>query len=343
MDKIAVLPIEDREYLFTETANRIGGMISLITEKDFWVVWSMKHIFSLSEISDNLIFRGGTSLSKAHSMIERFSEDVDLGINYKFFGYEGGDDPLHAPSNSQRKKILKKLRREVRHYLTGEFKRRLTENFTDVLGKENWSLECKRDGRIIQFYFYYPHSLPEGYYQSSYIPPTVKIEIDPRASTQPQMSKEISPFIADYFPDQFDEKNCFIITLNAERTFWEKVALLHRIFIGREKLPERFSRHCYDVVQLARQEKIKNSCKNGELFFKVIKHNKKFYEQTDANYLGAIDGDLKLIPGEKLISELKYDYLEMKDIIFGEYPEFDVLIHELKELENKINKAVRMK
>ncbi|MBC8175403.1 MAG: nucleotidyl transferase AbiEii/AbiGii toxin family protein [Candidatus Marinimicrobia bacterium] len=144
MNSIAKLPIKDRRYIFTKTATHIEN-ISIITEKDFWVVWAMKHIFGLDEISDHFIFRGGTSLSKAHSIIERFSEDVDLGVNYKHFGFTGERDPINAKSKSQRIKLIKQFRREVRHYLENDFKDILTESFGKILGDKHWSLDCQQD------------------------------------------------------------------------------------------------------------------------------------------------------------------------------------------------------
>ena len=336
MHKIAQLPVLDRRHIFTESAIEIGN-IALITEKDFWVVWAMKHVFELGEISNQLIFRGGTSLSKAYSYIKRFSEDVDLGVDYKYFGFIDDRDPNNAPSKSQRIKLIKQFRRKIRQYMENDFKEMLSQSFGKVIIDEDWSIECQQDGRIIQFYFNYPRSLKKINYHSDYILPTVKIEIDPRASLEPLETKSISPIIADYFPDQFDEVGISINTLKAQRTFWEKVALLHRIFIGRDKLPKRFSRHCYDVAELSKTKSIQDSMENLELLKKVIEHNKKFYEQTDKNYLGAINGNIKLNPNANLIVELKNDYIETKNMIFGNEPDFDSIITALKEIENKIN------
>jgi len=336
MDKIAKLPLKDRKYIFLQSAIEIEN-IPLITEKDFWVVWAMKHIFGLDNVSKHLIFRGGTSLSKAHSIIERFSEDVDLGIDYKYFGFIGSRDPNNASSKTQRIKLIKQFRRKVREYLETDFKEMLTQSFGEVINDENWSLDCEQDGRIIQFYFNYPRSLSEENYYSDYIRPTVKIEIDPRASLDPFGTKSISPIVAKYFSEHFETPNFQVNTLNAERTFWEKVAMLHRVFIAREKLPPRFSRHCYDVVELSKSQSILNNLKNLELFKIVIEHNKKFYQQTDANYLGALDGHLTLIPKDNLLSELKNDYIETKNMIFGDAPSINEIITELNSLEMKLN------
>jgi predicted nucleotidyltransferase component of viral defense system len=339
MDKIAQLSIKDRKHIFYQSAIEIEN-ISLITEKDFWVVWAMKHVFSLGDISNHLIFRGGTSLSKAHSIIERFSEDVDLGIDYKYFGFTNVKDPNNASSKSQRIKLIKQFRRKVRQYLETDFKEMLTQSFGKVIKDDNWSLDCHQNGRIIQFYFNYPRSLPEDEYFSDYIRPTVKIEIDPRASLEPFGVKTITPIVAEYFSEHFDTTSFQANTLNAERTFWEKLALLHRIFIAGEKLPERFSRHCYDVVELSNSKFIQETISNFELFNTVIEHNKKFYDQNDNHYLGALEGKLKLTPNDELLSELKNDYIETKNMIFGNEPEFDTLITGLKTLENKLNQMM---
>lgn len=339
MDKIAKLSIEDRNHIFLQSAIEIEN-IPLITEKDFWVVWVMKQIFGLGDISKHLIFRGGTSLYKAHAIVKRFSEDVDLGIDYKYFGFSDNKDPNNATSKSQRIKLIKQFRRKVRQYLEVDVKEMLTHSFMKVIKDKNWSLDCKQDGRLIQFFFNYPRSLSKEEYFSDYILPTVKIEIDPRASLEPFETKTISPIVSDYFSEYFDNASIQLNTLNAERTFWEKVALLHRKFIAQEKLPERFTRHCYDVVELSNSELILGKISNLELFNTVIEHNKKFYDQKDAHYLGALEGKLKLTPNDELLSKLKNDYVETKNMIFGNEPEFDTLISELKILENKINQMM---
>ena len=116
MDKIATLPVEDREYLFTETAGRIGTILPIIIEKDFWVVWTLKHLFSL-DIAKYLCFRGGTSLSKVYGVIQRFSEDIDLGIDRSLFNFDDKRDLYSCKTSSQEEKALKKLNKSTRIFL----------------------------------------------------------------------------------------------------------------------------------------------------------------------------------------------------------------------------------
>jgi hypothetical protein len=80
MDDIARLPAADRADLFVVTGTG-RGLTSEMIEKDFWVCWTLKRLFTLPDPPAGLLFKGGTSLSKVFGIIERFSEDVDLSFN----------------------------------------------------------------------------------------------------------------------------------------------------------------------------------------------------------------------------------------------------------------------
>lgn len=102
--------------------------------------------------------------------------------------------------------------------------------FKDVLGDNDWDLEAVQVDRLIHVNFHYPQSLSEAYSPVGYIGPAVRLEIDPRPENDPIVSGQISSFVADHFPDQFETKSCSVIALAAERAFWEKITLLHRGF-----------------------------------------------------------------------------------------------------------------
>ena len=87
MLNIARLPPNDRRDLFRAAAQRM--MVNeAIVEKDFWVCWTLDYLFHESPWQDKLAFKGGTSLSKAYGVIERFSEDIDLILDWTLLGYE---------------------------------------------------------------------------------------------------------------------------------------------------------------------------------------------------------------------------------------------------------------
>ncbi len=100
MDEIARLPLSDRGDLFKAVARR-RGLTPTIIEKDFWVCWTLKRLFTLPNPPAGLLFKGGTSLSKVFGIIERFSEDLDLSFDRVGLGFGGDNDPLNAPSGKK--------------------------------------------------------------------------------------------------------------------------------------------------------------------------------------------------------------------------------------------------
>ena len=105
MDNVAALSKQERSELFESTAQAMG-VHPAIAEKDFWVCWVLMKLFE-SELNSHLVFKGGTSLSKVHGLIDRFSEDIDLVLNWDLLGYdEHGLDPWQAqPPNTQQHKF----------------------------------------------------------------------------------------------------------------------------------------------------------------------------------------------------------------------------------------------
>lgn len=82
----------EERRLFFRTAAEESKISFEIIEKDFWVVWTLARLFSLSDLKSHLTFKGGTSLSKVYKLIERFSEDIDISIEKDFFGFDEAHD-----------------------------------------------------------------------------------------------------------------------------------------------------------------------------------------------------------------------------------------------------------
>ncbi len=87
MNKWLTQPDETKSNAYTQIAENIG-LSPFAVEKDWWVTQTLAIIFEM-EIGNHLIFKGGTSLSKAFNLIERFSEDIDLAIDREYFGFIG--------------------------------------------------------------------------------------------------------------------------------------------------------------------------------------------------------------------------------------------------------------
>lgn len=99
MRKIVTLKRKDLAALFHNTADKVG-ITAAIVEKDFWVCWMLDYLFHRCEWKDHIAFKGGTSLSKSYGLIERFSEDIDLILDWRVLGYSI-DEPWEERSNTK--------------------------------------------------------------------------------------------------------------------------------------------------------------------------------------------------------------------------------------------------
>jgi len=350
MDNIATWSADERGGLFSETAKRLK-LNPTIVEKDFWVCWTLKHVFSLP-IASHLLFKGGTSLSKVFNAIRRFSEDVDLSIHRDYLGFGGDNDPLLQPSANKRDAQIALLQQACADRIRDEFLPQLRTSFEAVLGKEDvptasdmtggqqWSISVAAyDAQTVLFTYpsgvnaSAPHLIATGY-----VAPVVKLEMGARSDPYPTGSHSVASYAAEAFPDLFEERECMVQVLEAERTFWEKATILHAEYhrpVGRTH--ERLSRHYYDLAQLALSDIGTRALADMSLLIRVAEHKKAFFRSGWAKYDEARPGSLRLIPSAAKLDVLRHDYDSMKLMIFGDIMPFDRIIETLQELENRIN------
>lgn len=87
MNTFTQLSSAERNLYCRQAAERMTNPLpASVIEKDFWVCWTLNLLNEVPELKGNITFKGGTSLSKAWGLIERFSEDIDIAINRKVFG-----------------------------------------------------------------------------------------------------------------------------------------------------------------------------------------------------------------------------------------------------------------
>lgn len=339
MDKFAAEPAKIRAELFTETAARMGVSPQII-EKDFWVCWTLRRVFSLEGSLPGLIFKGGTSLSKAYGLIERFSEDIDLSLDRRDLGFAGERDPANPYlSGNKRKKLLEDLSKTASALVQGDLKDQIQAVMQASLPDETIDLSVtdEDDQTLI---FTYPASLdPSG--MTPYVPPYVKLEFGARSDHLPAETCAIAPYAAEHFPDQFENPATEVKTLSAERTFWEKATILHMLYHQDDKktLRKRMSRHYYDLAQLAQSDVKDTALANLDLLDEVALHKTRFFPAAWANYGEAKPPTLKLAPHDTLKQKLRQDYQAMNEMIFGEAPSFNAVMDVLKGLEREINQA----
>ena len=346
MDTVATLSATERAELFQETATK-RGVATQIIEKDFWVCWTLRRLFELSEIGEHLIFKGGTTLSKIFNVIERFSEDIDISIDRAYLGFDKSEDPEHIQGTNKRRRQLEALKDACETKIRNQLLPSLNDSFIHKLDRsgENIDLSWQLTQDSIDsqtLLFAYPtveRSLK--LLGLTYIRPVVRIELGARSDHWPWGIHSITPYAAEDFPGFFKEPSCEIKVLEAERTFWEKATLLHAEYYRPKDrtTPERLSRHYYDLYKLM-QAKISNQAiEKIELLDRVVDHKKIFFQQNRANYDQACKGDIHLSPPEFRLSDLRVDYEKMREMFFGLIPPFDEIIAKMTELELQINSA----
>jgi hypothetical protein len=254
--KIIASPPRDRLDLFLTTANRLGAPVGNI-EKDFWVCWTLDALYHrLPNGGPRLLFKGGTSLSKAFGLIERFSEDIDVTIFRDDLDQAASVEELEALSNKKRRAKLDAIRDACRAYITGPLRDSLAILVADVtsgVGRIEID-EADRDGQTLLVH--YPEVEP---LDGAYVRPVVRIESGAKSALDPNQVAVIRPYVADDV-DGLDLSVPEVTTIEATRTFWDKVVIAHglrRWYDRRGVLRqegERISRHYYDLHCLAGSE-----------------------------------------------------------------------------------------
>ena len=348
MDKFAKKPNEERKEILQEAASRMD-LADIIIEKDFWVCWTLKRLFLNPSISDHLTFKGGTSLSKGYSAIERFSEDIDLTISRNAPFLKDGANPLENEiSGKERKRRLAALNSNAQKFIQEIIEPQLSDDIASALGTRNgWEISFDNDdpdGQTLLFHYpkifnyggAYSSAYSNAYDIEGYIKPQIKLEFGARGDTSPNETRTIKPYAADMFPDLFENPFCDVSMLGAERTFWEKATILHSLHHG-VKLKDRMSRHYYDTFMLQQRGIADKAIKNPELLKQVVLNKSLMFKDHKASYDTAIIGSLKLLPNDEQIKVLKDDYKKMEEMFMAEHPTFDEVIDTLTALEKQIN------
>ena len=337
MNKVAQMPTRDRADLFAETAER-KLLPEAIVEKDFWVCWVLKQLFSIEALSGRLLFKGGTSLSKIFHAINRFSEDIDLAVDYEALGFKGERDPRRADiSKTRRAGILAEMMTECQRYIAGEFLDVLKTRCREILGTTDaWSLDVsEQDPNVVRFRY-----AASSAKSLAYVVPQVVLELGTHAEFVPHDRFTIRSFAAEEFPEVVADGEVGVVALLAKRTFWEKATILHAEYYRPPDKPllVRYSRHYYDVAMLAQGAILTEALSDRDLLAQVVRHKQTFYPSAWARYDLARPGSFRLVPVEDRGAALERDYRNMAVMIFGEPPKFDWIMKALAAVEQEINR-----
>lgn len=338
MNAFLQLPAERRRLAFQQVDESMG-LQAFSVEKDFWVCWTLRELFTLPGIGEHLTFKGGTSLSKAWKLIERFSEDIDLIVDKEALGFGGDAAPDKAPSNKQRRLRLEALMAACREWVQGRLLPGLTDRIQAALGDTSWKIEVDPDmpdGQCLLFH--YPSVFPAG--SAGYVPPVVKIELGARSDDWPHEEKSIVPYVIEHIP-AFDTDAAFPVrVLAAERTFWEKACLLHEETFRPADKPRklRMARHYYDLWCLLRAGVGDRAMVDTALFERVAEHREVFFRYSWVDYSTHKPGTFRLSPPPEHLANWRADYHEMLGpMFFGDTPTFEDMMAAAAEFEKSFN------
>ena len=299
-------------------------------EKDWWVSITLKALFQTS-CKEHLVFKGGTSLSKGWRLIDRFSEDIDVALNHRFFA-------LQLKNNNQLKNLRKKSRKFIVSHLAGELDSSMRafglsgfDVKPETVDEAGNPIASDADPTVI--YVNYPSVSSDS---SPYVQRRVKIEISCLSMEEPLELRQISSIISTYFPDADQESECTIPVVLPSRTFLEKAFLLNEEFQKPEPRSLRMTRHLYDLERLMDTGFGKMALSDIELYGKIVEHRRMFYHVGYADYDKNYPDAIEFLPPDRCLREWANDYDEMLEhFVYGEHLVFPDLLKRIAELQER--------
>lgn len=311
------------------------GRRAEILEKDIWLCQVLGILFALPN-QKPMSFKGGTSLSKAYHAIERFSEDLDVTVDFRSL-IQGIPD-LATLSNAQRKKLSDMLATALADYVTEELVPALREALLQALPRYDIALDISQNAE--KLWLYYPSAVENT---DTYLRPGILIEFGGRNATLPQDTMTITADVAEYVP-ALAFPAAKVAVLSPLRTFWEKATLIHaECNRPNPRLgAERLSRHWYDLACLADHEIGRKALADTELLRDVLNIKETFYRSGFSHYELCQSGNLRLIPDAALLDALRQDYQAMlaAQMFYGNILPFEHVVERLSALEQKINSTI---
>ena len=340
-DEVLTAGSEAMLSAFDTTALRLGTTSQNI-EKDFWVCWTLDALFNgLKEGGPRLLFKGGTSLSKGFGLINRFSQDIDVTVFRDDIGEPATIEELNALSGNKRRARLDAIKDACQAYINGPLRAELTLILQDRLRAAGLDAGAARveaddadpDGQTLLIW--YPAATP----RSDYVRAAIKIE---SGALDPNSEVPIKPYVDDDLPT-LDLTVPAVRTVDPERTFWDKVVILHglrRWFDKRGELRgggQRVSRHYYDLHQLAAAPVGAAAIAESALGADCGAHARMFFNRPDFDLASAAPGSFALAPHNAMIEQLRLDYRAMQGMIFGDPPNFEAVLDSISSLETRLN------
>ncbi len=313
-------------------------------EKDWWVTAVLYALFHTS-VSEYLLFKGGTSLSKGWNIINRFSEDIDLALHRDYFLNVKKLTCASCTSNTQ----IHNLREKGQDFLFGEFKNELemklaemgldvtvlTDN--DITDENGVPRKVPHDKDPSVLYVQYP-SLYDS--QEAYAKPTVKVEISVLSMSEPHEMRRISSLVEQKYRNEGEDVDSDLVqtirTVSPARTFLEKAFLLCEEYQKNKPRTYRMTRHFYDLEKLMQTSYCDMALSDTVLYREIVEHRRKFYHVGDVDYDKELPATIQIVPHDDLRPDYEADYKDMQgSFIYGNSLDFEELMNRIKDLQDR--------
>ena len=228
----------EEKLVILQTVANEKGIVEQAVEKDWWVTSVLKALSKTSWGKGTLLFKGGTSLSKGWNLIERFSEDIDLIVDRKFF-------KLPDLTKQQRTKIRKATHKYIKETLISELDLQLKT--LGVTGYEIEFVPTNSSGMVTEVNVKYQSILGSTI---NYILPQIKMEFSCMAMKDPHEIINLNTLIHGNFNEVDEELSVDFPTVIPGRTFLEKIFLLNEEFQRENPRSVRMARHLYDIEKI---------------------------------------------------------------------------------------------
>lgn len=344
-DTILSADAETRAGLFTATAQRIGTTPQNV-EKDFWVCWTLDALFNGLPEGPRLLFKGGTSLSKGFGLIRRFSEDIDVTVFRDDLGEAHSVEDLQKLSGKKREAALDAIRDACQGFINGSMLAGLTQIAAEASERNGIAagqlgiLADERDKDRQTLLVQYPTATDPD----AYIPKVVKIESGAKSALDPNSVRSVRPYLEQDAPGlDLEVRNVTIV--DAERTFWDKVVILHGLRRWYELKGvlkgggNRVSRHYYDLHELMQAPVGQAAIADTALGTDCVAHARMFFNRPAFDLASAVPPSFVLVPEGDMYDALRLDYAAMSGMIFGEAPRFEAVIESIADLERRVNQT----
>jgi len=327
MDKFYNIPNDAKAEILRNTGEKTN-LPAYAVEKDWWVVQTLSILFEM-EIGKHMVFKGGTSLSKAWGLIERFSEDIDLAVDRRFYGFEGD------LGKKQRTNLRKKANTYITEQLYPELNFRFKEKGVNVKLELEEITTSDQDPIIILINY------PNVIESPGYLRPRVQVELGCRSLIEPFSIRTFNSFLDEMYPDaSFTKQPIHIPTVDPERTLLEKIFLLHEEFQRPDNKVrvDRMSRHLFDIYKLAASPFAVKVLLNQELYAEIVYHRQLFTKLGGVDYKLHNPGTINPIPPDNLLDAWKKDYSIMQEqMIYADSPSFEAMLEAIRNYISKIN------